>query len=118
MNDSVERMRNCLKNTQDQTHELIKQTNELQTERIKLSIHQDVATSMINHFQLSPSDHAILYGNREEKITPEFFQVLDHVQTIHNECRLLMQNGYETLALDIMEEMTLHQEAALERLYR
>lgn len=118
MNDSVERMRNWLKNTQDQTHELIKQTNELQTERIKLSIHQDVATSMINHFQLSSSDHVVLYGNREEKITPDFFQVLDHVQSIHNECRLLMQNGYETLALDIMEEMTLHQEAALERLYR
>lgn len=29
-----------------------------------------------------------------------------------------MQNGYETLAVDIMESMTLHQEAGLERLYR
>lgn len=29
-----------------------------------------------------------------------------------------MQSGYQTLALDIMQRMTLLQEAALERLYR
>lgn len=60
-----------------------------------------------------------MYGaTRDVPITQEFFTVLDRVQSIHSECRILMQSGYQTAALDIMEEMTLHQEAALERLYR
>lgn len=119
MNESVSKMRQTLQQTQKQTHDLINQTNGLQTERQKISVHHDVANKLLAHFQLSQSDHLILYGKtRDEKITSDFFRVLDHVQTIHNECRLLMQNGYETLALDVMEEMTLHQEAGLERLYR
>lgn len=119
MNSSVNKMRETLQQTQKQTHGLINQTNGLQSERQKLSVHHEVANKLLAHFQLSPADHQILYGQtRDEKITPEFFRVLDHVQTIHNDCRLLMQNGFETLALDIMEECTLNQEAGLERLYR
>lgn len=119
MNNSVSKMRETLQHTQKQTHELINQTNGLQTERQKLSVHHEVANKFLAHFQLSSADHQILHGQtRDEKITPDFFRVLDHVQTIHNDCRLLMQNGYETLALDIMEECTMNQEAGLERLYR
>lgn len=119
MNSSVNKMRETLQQTQKQTHELINQTNGLQTERQKLSVHHEVANKLLAHFQLSPIDHQILYGQtRDEKITADFFRVLDHVQTIHTDCRMLMQNGYETLAQDIMEECTLHQEAGLERLYR
>lgn len=119
MNSSVSKMRETLEKTQTQTHELINQTNGLQNERQKTNVHHEVASKFLAHFQLSTADHLILYGQtRDEKITTEFFRVLDHLQTIHNECRLLLQNGYETLALDIMEEMTMHQEAGLERLYR
>jgi conserved oligomeric Golgi complex subunit 6 len=119
MNRSVGKMRETLQQTQTQTHELINQTNDLQIERAKLSVHHEVATAFWSHFQLSPADHQILYGQtRDEKITGEFFRVLDHVQTIHNECRVLIQNGFESLAMDLMEEMALHQEAGLERLYR
>lgn len=119
MNKSIKKMRDTLQQTQTQTHELINQTNGLQSERQKVSIHYDVASKLLEHFQLTAADNQILYGQtRDEKITSDFFRVLDHVQTIHNECRLLMQNGFETLAVDIMESMTLHQEAGLERLYR
>lgn len=120
MKQSVERMRECLHVTQTQTHDLIAQTNELQNERSKLCVREDVASAIIKHFQLSPSDHQTLHGNPldRDKITLEFFQVLDKIQTIHADCRTLMQSGFETLALDVMEEMTLHQEFALERLYR
>lgn len=40
------------------------------------------------------------------------------LKEIHGHCRILMQSGHQTLALDIMQRMTLLQEAALERLYR
>lgn len=99
-------MRETLESTQSQTHTLINQTNDLQSERKKLQIHQNVATAFLDHFQLSKSDHDILYGqSRDEKITSEFFTVLDNVQSIHNECRVLIQNGFDRVAFDIMEQM-------------
>lgn len=51
-------------------------------------------------------------------IVPEFFVALDRLETIRSDCRILLQNGYETMANDILEEMNRHQECAMERLYR
>lgn len=136
--NSVNNMKIGLRNTQDQTSELIQQTNTLQEERYfsnfslntipfkcdfshsnKLQIHQEIAGTFLNRFQLTVHEHQILYGlYRDATIDADFFVVLDQVQSIHSDCRILLQSGYQTAALHIMEEMTLHQEAALERLYR
>lgn len=112
-------MQEQLKATQAQTHELIKQTNSLQDESQKLQIQEHIAGAFLSKFQLTVEEHQNLYGSiRDAPITMKFFDVLARVQTIHSECRILLQSGYQTAALDIMEEMTLHQEGALERLYR
>ncbi|XP_049291517.1 conserved oligomeric Golgi complex subunit 6-like [Anopheles funestus] len=119
MNRSVENMKSQLYNTEVQTKDLIQQANTLQEENSKLQIQQKIASGFLSRFQLAVTEHQMLYGTkRDAPITTEFFQVLDRVQQIHADCRTLMQCGYQTVALDIMEEMTLHQEAALERLYR
>uniref|UniRef100_A0A182LWZ2 Conserved oligomeric Golgi complex subunit 6 n=1 Tax=Anopheles culicifacies TaxID=139723 RepID=A0A182LWZ2_9DIPT len=119
MSNSVENMKSQLHNTEVQTKDLIQQANTLQEENLKLQIQQKIASGFLSRFQLSVTEHQMLYGTkRDAPITAEFFQVLDRVQRIHTDCRTLMQSGYQTVALDIMEEMTLHQEAALERLYR
>uniref|UniRef100_A0A1Q3F6J5 Conserved oligomeric Golgi complex subunit 6 n=1 Tax=Culex tarsalis TaxID=7177 RepID=A0A1Q3F6J5_CULTA len=119
VSDSVDSMKNLLSSTEAQQKELIQQANSLQEENNKLLLQQRIATGFLSRFQLSVTEHQTLYGaTRDEPITAEFFNVLDHVQLIHADCRTLLQSGYQTAALDIMEEMTLHQEAALERLYR
>ena len=119
MSQSVESMKSQLRNTEAQTKDLIQQANTLQEENAKLQTQQKIASGFLSRFQLSVAEHQMLYGaKRDAPITAEFFQVLDRVQRIHTDCRTLMQSGYQTVALDIMEEMTLHQEAALERLYR
>lgn len=119
VSDSVDSMKNLLSSTEAQQKELIQQANTLQEENNKLLLQQRIATGFLSRFQLSVMEHQTLYGaTRDEPITGEFFNVLDHVQLIHSDCRTLLQSGYQTAALDIMEEMTLHQEAALERLYR
>ena len=80
---------------------------------------EEVARAFIRSFELSRSEISILHGStREEPITEEFFEVANKLQSIHASCRILMQSGYQTLALDVMQRMTLLQEAALERLYR
>ncbi|KAL9701868.1 hypothetical protein quinque_005309 [Culex quinquefasciatus] len=119
VSDSVDSMKNLLSSTEAQQKELIQQANTLQEDNNKLLLQQRIATGFLSRFQLSVTEHQTLYGaTRDEPITAEFFNVLDHVQLIHADCRTLLQSGYQTAALDIMEEMTLHQEAALERLYR
>lgn len=80
---------------------------------------QEVANAFIQKFQLTSVELSILHGaTREAPITEEFFNVVNRVQEIHSSCRVLMQSGHQTLALDIMQRMTLLQESALERLYR
>lgn len=78
-----------------------------------------VAIAFIHRFQLARHEISILHGHtRDEIITDEFFNVVNRIQLIHSSCRILMQSGYQTLGLDVMQRMTLLQEAALERLYR
>lgn len=119
MNDSVDLMKDRLKRTQKETSSLIQQTNSLQNECLRLEFQQSIARAFNQRFQLSPDEHQVLYGEKNARatnVTAEFFVALDRIQRIHVECRQLMQQL--PAASDIMEEMTLHQEGALERLYR
>lgn len=71
-----------------------------------------MAAAFIKTFQLTPDDYKVLHGskqNRDIPITKDIFAALDKVQKIHNDCKILMQSGHQTLALDIMEQMTLNQ---------
>ena len=95
MEANFEIMKNCLRNTQDKTVDLIKQTNLLQEESNKLTLRKEISGVFLNRFELSIEEHQILYGqNRDDPITNDFFIVLDRVQIIHNDCRVLMQNVY------------------------
>lgn len=119
MNDSVDLMKDRLRRTQKETSSLIQQTNSLQNDCQKLEFQQAIAKALNQRFQLSPEEHLVLYGEKNSRTTnvsPEFFVALDRIQKIHLECRQLMDQL--PVASDIMEEMTLHQEGALERLYR
>ncbi|XP_017147045.1 conserved oligomeric Golgi complex subunit 6 [Drosophila miranda] len=119
MATSVQTMKSDLETSKALTKDLIEQTNTMQQERDRLEVHQQIAQAFLARFQLTVPEHQLLYGSaKDAPIVADFFRVLDRVQSIHSDCRLLMQCGYQTAALDIMEEMTLHQEGALERLYR
>ncbi|XP_011314204.1 conserved oligomeric Golgi complex subunit 6 [Fopius arisanus] len=119
MNNSIQSMTSRLQTTKTQTLSLIDRTMKLQNESRKLSMQHEVAKAFIRTFELSRHEISILHGQtREEPIAEEFFTVINRLQTIHSSCRILMQSGYQTLGLDVMQRMTLLQEAALERLYR
>lgn len=71
---------------------------------------QEIATAFLHSFQLSPTELSSL---RESNITEDFFSALERVQTIHGNCRNLMQSGYQTSALHIMEQMAMYQVTSL-----
>lgn len=71
---------------------------------------QEVVAAFLSSFQLSLGEQTILRGSsREAVITDEFFRVLERVESIHSNCRMLMQSGHQTPALEIMEQMALYQ---------
>lgn len=118
---SLHEMTVQLQNTKHQTKQLLEQTNNLQETSKDNALKQDVVKAFLTTFQLSQDELESLHGqkqNRNSPITKHFFSSLDKVQIIHGNCKILMQNGHQTLALDIMEQMTLHKEGALERLYK
>ncbi|KAJ1525454.1 hypothetical protein ONE63_010265 [Megalurothrips usitatus] len=119
IDSEVRSMSMHLQATRAQTYQLIDHTTQLQSQSKKLSMEQEVANAFLERYQLSPTELTVLHGTaRDSPITPAFFTALQHAQTIHSDCRVLMQSGFQTIALDVMEQMSLHQEAALERLYR
>ena len=69
-----------------------------------------MVAAFLSSFQLSLGEQTILRGSsREAAITDEFFRVLERVESIHSNCRMLMQSGHQTAALEIMEQMALYQ---------
>uniref|UniRef100_A0A8D8RQM6 Conserved oligomeric Golgi complex subunit 6 n=1 Tax=Cacopsylla melanoneura TaxID=428564 RepID=A0A8D8RQM6_9HEMI len=116
MNNAVTSMTTQLQNTKAQTHQLIQQTTKLQAESDKISMKQKISEAFIREFQLTETELNILRNSNE--ISMSFFNVLDRVETINQSCKLLMQGGHETCALDIQQQMTLYKETGLDKIYR
>ncbi|GLG95253.1 Conserved oligomeric Golgi complex subunit 6 [Gryllus bimaculatus] len=118
MNNSVLNMTGRLHATKTKTYQLIDQTTKLQAESQKITLQQDIAEAFLKRFQLTSSEQSVLRSSHNLSVTGEFFTILDRVQNIHSNCHMLMQSGHQTAALEIMEQMALYQETALEKLYR
>lgn len=121
MNKCIQDMTHRLHNAKSQTKQLLQKTSALQKEKEQNLMKQKVSSAIIKTFQLSREEIIALHADKNKSETPltfDTFKALEHVQEIHNNCKILMQAGLQTLALDIMEQMTLHQEGALEVLYK
>lgn len=121
MNKSIQEMTSRLQNAKSQTKQLLQKTSSLQEEKEKNAMQQNITSAFLKTFQLRPEEIVALHGDKNKRdapITFDTFKALGRVQEIHNNCKILMQAGLQTLALDTMEQMTLHQEGALEVLYR
>lgn len=78
---------------------------------------QHLTAQMMETFQLSGSEVSVLC-DADVAISPEFFTVLCRAKGIHQRCKQILHCGHQATALEIMEQMALYQERALERLYR
>lgn len=118
MSECCKDMTQRLKATKEQTQDLMSKTSSLRTEEKKLQLRSEVAEAFLDKFQLKPEEAKIFRGARDGNIHPEFFNVLEKVQGIHNDVKVLLRTNHQTAGLEIMEQMALHQESAYERLYR
>jgi hypothetical protein len=118
MSTCCEDMTQRLKNVKAQTQELINKTTQIQNENQELNIKSRITEGFIERFQLKPEELNALRTTRDGFLHPQFFNVLKRVKSIHQDCKLLLRTNQQTIGLEIMEQMALHQESAYERLYR
>lgn len=112
MSHSLQDMTLRLQNAKKQTKHLLEQTSAFEEDIKQNDLQQKIAFSFIDKFTLTSDELIALHGNKQKRdtsITIEIFKALDRVQRIHSDCKILMQAGLQTLALDVMEQMTLHQ---------
>jgi len=120
MSQSCKSMQAKLSASKTKTHQLMSETTSLQSASKTLAMQEVVATQFREKFILTNQEVEILQQrpDQQHKINQQFFDVLDKVQTIHRDCKVLLAAGHQTTALGVMEAMSGYQEAALQRLYR
>ncbi|KAL7288451.1 hypothetical protein TKK_0017533 [Trichogramma kaykai] len=119
MGKHMDEVTDLLQKAKSDSTDIIAKAKKLQFEVDKVAKQQEIIAALIETFTLTDEETAILQGSsKDAPITEEFFSVLDRAQEIHNNCQQLLKLGMQTLALDIMQDMTSVQEAALERIYR
>uniref|UniRef100_H2Y655 Conserved oligomeric Golgi complex subunit 6 n=1 Tax=Ciona savignyi TaxID=51511 RepID=H2Y655_CIOSA len=125
IHEDVQAMSHCCKDmtdrlasTKEQTQELITQTSELKNEGKKLQLQAKIADAFLERFQLKTEEMKVIRGTKDGNLVPEFFEVLEKVQRIHSDVKVLLLTNQQKAGLEIMEQMALQQESAYERLYR
>lgn len=118
MSECSDNMLSRLKQVKLQTNELISKTNKLQNEKKEIENKLKIADKFITKFQLRNEELNYLCETEDSQLHPEFFKVLEKVKSIHENCLILLRTNQQTAGLEIMEQMSMHHEAAYERLYR
>ncbi|CAG2197586.1 COD2 [Mytilus edulis] len=96
MNTCCQDMTSRLKAAKEQTHDLINQTTNLHAESQTLHMKAQVADAFLAKFQLKPEEVKALRGTRDGSIHLDFFQALEKVKKIHNDCKVLLRTNQQT----------------------
>lgn len=118
MDECSSNMLSRLKQVKLQTNELISKTTKLQNEKNQVENKLKITDKFISKFQLENEELSYLLESKDSGLHPEFFNVLEKVKIIHENCLILLRTNQQTAGLEIMEQMAMHQEASFERLYR
>ena len=125
IHEEVAAMKACCKDmqlrlddTKAKTSGLLRETSEMKAKGKKLEMKAAVVDKFLKRFQLSDDEVLILSsGANSRKIDNEFFDVLHHVQSIHEDCKVLLRSSQQRAGLEIMERMAMRLEEGYERLY-
>ena len=125
IHEEVAAMKACCKDmqlrlddTKAKTSGLLRETSEMKAKGKKLEMKAAVVDKFLERFQLSDAEVLILSaGANGRTIDNDFFDVLHHVQSIHEDCKVLLRSSQQRAGLEIMERMAMRLEEGYERLY-
>lgn len=109
------RMSETTANTRLSTSSLLEESQKLQ-EALQTSISRSQLVSEFRErYQLSPDELEAIKGG---KIDEQFFKALDHVVSIHNNCKALLRTHHQRAGLELLDSMASLQETAYECICR
>lgn len=107
------------RSARESARHLAERTEALTSTKNRLKKQMSLAKAFADHFQVGPDACVALHGRvKDSPLSGDFFVALERVDRLHDDCKTLVHAGFETAALDIMEKISLHREAAVERLFR
>jgi len=110
-----ERMTSWVLENKSSTAGLLMETDRLQKALEISQTRSQLLGTFLSQYQLSPAEAQALQA---EAITPEFFEALEHVRTIHANCKSLLRTHHQRAGLELLDSMASLQEGAYERLCR
>lgn len=92
----------------------------LETDRLQKSLQTSnnksrLLQEFLHQYQLSAAESDAL---QSDTITDTFFKALEHVQSIHTNCKSLLRTHHQRAGLELLDTMTAYQESAYEKLCR
>jgi len=115
MKNSCEEMSERLQYTKEISGKLMSQAEVLNDQRKTNGIFAEITDRFTTRFLLSEEELNALKSN---DLHASFFASLQRVQQIHNDCKLLLRTQHQRAGLEIMDAMSLHEEAAYRKLYK
>lgn len=119
-------MQRRLSAAKSRTSGLLRETTRLQGKSKLLDMKFKVVSAFLEKFQLTPQQVQILTGHAgffghtgrsQRQIDSNFFDAMNRVKTIHEDCKVLLHMSKQRVGLEIMESMAMHLESAYEQLY-
>ena len=104
----------------------MKETTQLQGKSKLLDLKSNVVLAFLEKFQLTPEQLQVLAGPpmdsghariSQREIGWEFFEAMNRVKEIHEDCKVLLHMSKQRAGLEIMESMAMHLESGYEQLY-
>ena len=120
MKTCCDNMHERLAAAKSQTSGLLKETSELQAKSRQLEMQLKVVSSFLTKFQLTPEESEVISGSYHKQgsaINDAFFSAMQHVRSIHSDCKVLLRCSQQRAGLEVMEAMAMHLETAYEQLY-
>ncbi|CCX33584.1 oligomeric Golgi complex subunit 6 [Pyronema domesticum] len=96
---------------------ILEESTQLLTQKKVIEDKQMLLSAFTDHFTVSDEDIAILTSS-VEPVDDRFFNILQNVKRIHNDCQVLLASGNERVGTEIMDEMVKHLHAAFQKLFR
>jgi hypothetical protein len=119
-------MQSRLSAAKSRTAGLLRETTQLQGRSKLLDMKSKVVATFMEKFQLTPEQLQVLAGPPEStrhgsishrQIDGSFFETMNRVKEIHEDCKVLLHMSKQRAGLEIMESMAMHLESAYEQLY-
>ena len=119
-------MQSRLSAAKSRTAGLLRETTQLQGRSKLLDLKSRVVSTFLEKFQLTPEQLQVLAGPpagtqhrgiSHRQIDSGFFEAMNRVKQIHEDCKVLLHMSRQRAGLEIMESMAMHLESAYEQLY-